>query len=153
MPAQEPSDFKAPASLLRNCWPKGGCRSEVPCLWLEVSQTIVSRMISGARPVDAQMAIKLSDVLGEPPERFLMLQKSIDFSEGGVSHAPRSDTIREGNALREPTYKRNDQAWMVEGRKNKDVEGVAKRELKKFLQAYTSLTRLKSCRMPLAKPW
>lgn len=131
MPTQQNSDFKTPGQLIEKLLAERDWDQKFLAYWLEVSQTIVSRMISGARPVDAEMAIKLSDVLGEPAEHFLTLQKSIELARAELV-TPRDPTRSAKASLfgNLPINEMIKRGWLkVES--TKDVEGVS-RELKRF---------------------
>ena len=58
---------------------------------LGVDETGVNKIVSGKRPVDAEMALALGDVFAEAPERFLDLQKTYDLAKARITARPDPD--------------------------------------------------------------
>jgi len=131
VPAQHFSDYKTPGQYIEKLLIERGWDQKFLAYWLNVSQTIVSRMMSGARPVDAQMALGLSEVFGEPAEHFLMLQQSFELAKAKL--VTPQDPTRAAKATlfgNLPISEMIKRGWLkVESAK--DVEGVA-RELERF---------------------
>jgi HTH-type transcriptional regulator/antitoxin HigA len=124
-------DFKTPGQLIEKLLVERGWDQKFLAYWLGVSETVVSRMMSGARLIDARMAIKLSNVFGEPPEQFLMLQQSFELAKAKLltpqdpSHTAKATLF--GNLPINEMIKRG---WL-KAESATDVEGVA-RELERF---------------------
>src|SRR6266849_47013 len=127
----ETTEFRTPGQLIESLLADRGWEQKFLAHWLGVSETIVSRTVNGVRPVDAQMALKLSEVFGVPPERFLMLQQSIALEKAKLitpldpSRAAKATLF--GSLPISEMIKRG---WL-KVKSAKDVEGVA-RELEKF---------------------
>jgi HTH-type transcriptional regulator / antitoxin HigA len=129
--AAEQADYRTPGQLIESLLVDRGWDQKFLAYWLGVSETIVSRTMSGARPVDAQMALNLSDVFGVPPERFLMLQQSIALEKAKLITP--SDPTRAAKATlfgSLPISEMIKRGWL-KVKSAKDVEGVSG-ELKKF---------------------
>jgi len=125
------TEFRTPGQLIESLLADRGWEQKFLAHWLGVSETIVSRTVNGVRPVDAQMALKLSEVFGVPPERFLMLQQSI-----ALEKAKLITPLDPGRAAKAmlfgslPISEMIKRGWL-KVKSAKDVEGVA-RELEKF---------------------
>lgn len=85
-------DFLTPGQLISALMAERGWTNRVLSVVLDIDETVVSRLLSGKRPLDATLAIVLEDVFGTPAERFLDLQKSFDLAQARL--ASRSDPNR-----------------------------------------------------------
>ncbi|HXQ36722.1 MAG TPA: HigA family addiction module antitoxin, partial [Anaerolineales bacterium] len=81
-------DYRIPGQLINKLLAERDWDQRFLAYWLGVSDAIVSRVISGARAVDAEMALKLSDVFGIPAERFLSLQQTYDLNKAKLINTP-----------------------------------------------------------------
>lgn len=127
----ETTDFRTPGQFIEKLLAERDWDQKFLAYWLGVSETVVSRMVGGTRPVDAEMALKLGEVLGVKPERFLILQQSYDLAKAKLVTSPDPDRAAKatlfGNLPISEMIKRR---WLsVES--VKDVAGV-ERELKRF---------------------
>lgn len=129
MPAE--THFRTPGQLIEKLLAERNWDQKFLAQWLGVSESIVSRTMTGVRPVDAEMALNLSGVFGVPAEHFLMLQQSIALEKAKLITPP--DPTRAAKASLFGSLPINEmikRGWLkVESAK--DIEGVA-RELKKF---------------------
>lgn len=84
----EETPFRTPGQLVQSLLDERGWTKVVLAAVLGVSPTIVQRIIGGQRPVDAKVAIALSEVFGEPAERFMELQASYDLARAQIELIP-----------------------------------------------------------------
>jgi HTH-type transcriptional regulator/antitoxin HigA len=127
----EQADFRTPGQLIEKLLEERGWDQRFLAFWLKVSETIVSRMIGGHRAVDAEMALKLSNVFGVPAEPFLSLQQAYDLKKAELVSVPDPDLAARaalfGNLPLSDMIKRG---WL-KANSVKDVKAV-ERELKRF---------------------
>jgi HTH-type transcriptional regulator/antitoxin HigA len=74
------NDYRTPGQLVEALLIERGFDKQVLAAVLGVDNAIVSRIISGKKRVDAELAIALSEVLETPPERFMDLQQAYDLA-------------------------------------------------------------------------
>src|SRR5688572_17922968 len=84
----EENPYRTPGQLIQALLDERGWTKAVLAAVLGVSGTVVSRIISGQRPVDAQTAIALSEVFGIPAERFIALQGAYDLARAEIEVVP-----------------------------------------------------------------
>lgn len=72
------------AELLR----ERGWTNRVLAMVLDISDPIVSKMVSDKRPVDAAMALSLEEVFGVPAQRFVELQSRYDLAKARIESRP-----------------------------------------------------------------
>lgn len=134
MPVEQ-ADFRTPGQLIERLLAERDWDQRFLAFWLDVSETIVSRMIGGTRAVGAEMALKLSDVFGVPAERFLSLQQAYDLNKAKLVNVPDPDLAAKaelfGNLPLSDMIKRG---W-IKADSVKDVKAV-ERELKRFFGAH-----------------
>lgn len=80
--------YRTPGQLIEALLQARGWSQRVLAIVLGVSESVVNRLISNKRPVDADLALILEDLLGEPAERFLDLQKSFDLATARIAVRP-----------------------------------------------------------------
>jgi HTH-type transcriptional regulator/antitoxin HigA len=73
-------DPLTPGQLVNDLLEERGWSQRVLAVILGVEETIVNKIVSGKRPVDAPMAIVLGEAFGVEPERFLGLQQAYDLA-------------------------------------------------------------------------
>lgn len=131
----EQADFRTPGQLIQKLLEERGWDQRFLAFWLKVSETIVSRMVGGRRAVDAEMALKLSNVFGVPAEPFLSLQQAYDLKKAELVSVPDPDLAARaalfGNLPLGDMIKRG---W-IKANSVKDVKAV-ERELKRFFGAH-----------------
>lgn len=105
------TEAKTPGQLLKALLDERGWTQAVLAAVLDVDPAVVVRMVKDTRPIEASMALKLSDVFGVPAEVFFDLQKNYQlgvarFAEQHdpalktrvelFSHLPVSDMMKRG---------------------------------------------------------
>ena len=125
------ADFRTPGQLIEKLLAERDWEQKFLAYWLGVSETIVSRMVAGSRPVNAEMALALGEIFGIEPERFLRLQQAYDLGKARlVTPEDPSRAIRANLFGNLPVTAMIKRGWLnVDS--IKDVSGV-ERELKKF---------------------
>jgi HTH-type transcriptional regulator/antitoxin HigA len=71
------------ALLIRNDWSQ-----RTLAIVLDIDETALNKVITGKRPVTAELALMLEDVFGEPAGRFLDLQKEYDLARARLVARP-----------------------------------------------------------------
>jgi HTH-type transcriptional regulator / antitoxin HigA len=87
MPVEE-NDFRTPGQLIRALLKDRGWSQEVLALVLGVNQSVVARLATDKRPVDAARALALAEVFDIPAERFLDLQRNLDLAQARIVNRP-----------------------------------------------------------------
>lgn len=82
------SEYKTPGQLIAALLKERRWSNRVLALVLGVKDPVVSKMVSGKRPVDAGMAVLLEEVFGVPAERFANLQSSYDLAKARIEVQP-----------------------------------------------------------------
>ncbi len=120
-----------PGQLVKDLLDERGWTQRVLAVILGVEETVVNKIISGRRPVDAPMAILLGEAFGIDAEQFLDLQKSYDLALARLVVRPDPDRNTRAqlfNAL--PIAEMIKRGWLrVDS--IKDVPGI-ERALTKF---------------------
>lgn len=81
-------DFKTPGQLISALLKERGWSQTVLAIVLGLTQSTVQRLVSGKRPVDAELALSLSEVFGVPAEEFIALQQSYDLAKARLEARP-----------------------------------------------------------------
>lgn len=84
----ETTTYRTPGQLLETLLAERGWTQRVLAVVLGCDETGINRIVSGKRPLDAQMAIALGDVFGIEAERLLDLQKSYDLAQARIVARP-----------------------------------------------------------------
>lgn len=82
------TDPRTPGQLIAELLRERGWTNRVLAMVLDVSDPIVSKMVSDKRPVDAAMALSLEEVFGVPAQRFVDLQSSYDLAKARIESRP-----------------------------------------------------------------
>ena len=85
MPDQE---YRTPGQLIQALLDARGWTQRILAIILEVDESGLNKLIAGKRPIDAQLALHLSDVFGVSAERFLQLQKEYDLAQARIVNRP-----------------------------------------------------------------
>ncbi len=80
--------FRTSGQLLDSLLKEKGWTNRVLAVVLGIDENVVSRLISGKRPIDAETAVVLEEVFQVPAERFLDLQKRFDLAMARISVQP-----------------------------------------------------------------
>jgi len=73
--------YRTPAQLIEERLRERGWTQRVLALILALDETTVSKILSGKKPVDAELALTLHAVLDIDPEQLLQLQKSYELAK------------------------------------------------------------------------
>ena len=87
----EKNNFKTPGQLIKALLKSREWTQRVLAIILRVDETGLNHIISGKRPVTADMAIMLGEVFNIPPEDFLDLQKKYDLAKALITAQPDPD--------------------------------------------------------------
>lgn len=82
------ADYRTPGQLIEALLEERGWDRQVLAVLLGIERSGVSKLLSGMKRVDAQTALALGEVFGEPPERFLELQQSYDLAAARILVRP-----------------------------------------------------------------
>lgn len=75
---------RTPGQLIQELLDERGWTKRVLAVVLKTDETGLNKIISGKRPLDAETALALSEILGVPAERFLELQKSYELAQARI---------------------------------------------------------------------
>ena len=87
---------RTPGQLIQELLDTRGWTQRVLAIVLAADETGINKIISGKRPVDAELALSLGELFSVPAERFLELQKSYDLARARI--VSRSDPGRKNRA-------------------------------------------------------
>ena len=79
---------KTPGQLIEDLLQSHGWTKRVLAIVLGLHESTVNKVISGDRPVDAELSLALGEVFGVPAERFLDLQTSYDLVQARFLQRP-----------------------------------------------------------------
>ena len=82
------TDFRTPGQLVEALLEERDWTQQVLALVLGVDRSVVNKIVSGRKRVDAEMAIALNEVFGVSAERFLDLQKLYDLAKAQIVTRP-----------------------------------------------------------------
>ena len=83
-----PTNFKTPGQLIECLLAERGWTKKVLGIVLEMDEAGLSRIISGKRPLSAELAVALEDVFEVPAESFMALQKSFELAQARIAAQP-----------------------------------------------------------------
>ncbi len=107
------NDFRTPGQLIRHLLESRGWDQSVLALVVGADRTFVNKVISGARAVDAKLAIALSEAFGVEPERFLELQKTYELDLAKSEAVPDSGRINRADLFtRLPVAEMIKRGWL-----------------------------------------
>lgn len=90
------SEFKIPGQLIQHLLNERAWTQRILSIVLDADETGINKIIAGKRPVDAKMALALSELFNVEPERFLELQQAYDLAQARFLSQP--DPARENRA-------------------------------------------------------
>ncbi len=79
-------EFKTPGNLLNHLLTEHGWPQRVLAKVMGVSDSYVSKIVTGTKPVSAAVALQLEDALGVSADDFLALQRAADLREARAAH-------------------------------------------------------------------
>jgi HTH-type transcriptional regulator/antitoxin HigA len=77
----ETTQYRTPGQLIQVLLESRGWTQRVLAVVLKADETQIGKIIAGKRPLDAEMALVLSGIFGEPAETFLELQKKYELAQ------------------------------------------------------------------------
>ena len=83
-----PSTYPTPGQLIRALLEERGWTQRLLSIVLGVDETLVNKITTNKRPVDASTAIMLGEAFSVPPEWFLDRQKSYDLAMARITTRP-----------------------------------------------------------------
>lgn len=84
----EADGHRTPGQLIETLLAERGWSQRVLAIVLGIGETIVNKLVSDRRPVDAELALQLAEVFGVPAERFLELQKEYELAQARIVSRP-----------------------------------------------------------------
>lgn len=78
------ADCKTPAQLIGDHLLRKGWNQRVLALVLGVRESVISRVLSGAKPIDAELALTLQAVLGVSAQKLLQLQQEYELARAQI---------------------------------------------------------------------
>lgn len=125
--------YPTPGKFVEKLLAERDWSKEFLALILGVSATIVSRMIAGTRPIDAEMALNLGEVFGIEPELFLRLQQSYDLAMARIVTKPNPERATRASLFGHLPVKEMIRRGWLNVESIKDVPTVEK-ELMRFFR-------------------
>src|ERR1017187_7587071 len=80
--------YSTPGQLIQDQLDRRGWSRRILAIILRADETGINRLISGKRPVDAEMAIRLGETFNIRPEHFLALQRRYDLAQARLVTRP-----------------------------------------------------------------
>ena len=118
--------YRSPGQLIEDLLTKNGWTKRVLSLIIGINETTVSKIISGKRSVDAELAIDLSDVFNVEAEVFLNLQKNYDLAQAKLLKRPDQSKANRATLYGElPITDMIKRGW-IEAENVKDISSVEK---------------------------
>lgn len=74
------TDYKTPGQLIQSLLDSRGWTQRVLAIVLDIDESGLNKILAGKRPINAELALSLSEVFEVPPEKFLQLQKDYDLA-------------------------------------------------------------------------
>lgn len=81
-------DFKTPGQLVKHFLEERGWSQQSLAIVLDIDQTGLNKLITGKRPITAELALLLSEVFDVEAERFLDLQKTYELAQARIVSRP-----------------------------------------------------------------
>lgn len=81
-------DFKTPGQLLSHLIEIRGWNQRVVAIILGIGESVINKIISGHRSVDAEMAVKFESIFNVDANVFLELQKVYDLAKARITAQP-----------------------------------------------------------------
>ncbi len=82
------TDLRTPGQLVKRLLDERGWSKRVLAIVLGVDESIVNKIVSDRRAVNAEMALTLGEAFGVDPERFMGLQKSYELAKARITVQP-----------------------------------------------------------------
>ena len=81
-------DFRTPSQLIEALLKERGWNNRLLSVVLGIDENAVSRIVTGKRAIDAELAVTLEEVFSIKAERFLAIQQSYDLAKARISLRP-----------------------------------------------------------------
>jgi HTH-type transcriptional regulator/antitoxin HigA len=91
--------FRSPGQLIQATLEAKGWTQRVLALVLDVHETSINKVISDRKPLTAELALELGEVLQLEPERLLHLQKAYDLAKARIKARPDPGRNRRAHLL------------------------------------------------------
>lgn len=88
MEYKDTADYRTPGQLINAALTAKGWNQRVLAIVLGVDETGINRLVSDKRPVTAELAVVLEEILGVPAEQLLALQKEYDLKKARITVMP-----------------------------------------------------------------
>lgn len=85
------TQYRTPGHLIEDLLAARGWTQAVLAAVLGIDRTGINKLVKGARPIDAEMALRLSEIFGLEAEQFLELQKAYDLARARIEFRPDPD--------------------------------------------------------------
>src|SRR5690242_12089618 len=85
------NDFRTPGQLIESLLERRGWTKRTLAVVLGIGESSVAKIAAGKQDIDAELALVLEEVFGEPAERFLSLQKEFDLARARIVVKPDPD--------------------------------------------------------------
>jgi HTH-type transcriptional regulator/antitoxin HigA len=82
------TDFNTPGQYIKELVVSRGWTQRVLAIILGVNETGLNHVITGMRPITAEMAIQVGEIFDIPPEEFLELQQKYDLAQARILTRP-----------------------------------------------------------------
>ncbi|MCX5721854.1 MAG: ImmA/IrrE family metallo-endopeptidase [Nitrospirae bacterium] len=82
------NNYRTPGQLIEELLILRGWSKRVLAIVLGIDETVISKIISGKKAVDADFALLVGDVFSTPAEKFLELQKVYDLAQARIIARP-----------------------------------------------------------------
>src|SRR6185369_4070713 len=92
----EQTPYRTPGQFIQALLESRGWTQKVLAIVLGVDETVINKIITGKRSLDADLALAMSDLFSVPAEQLLDLQKSYDLAQARL--VSRSDPGRANRA-------------------------------------------------------
>jgi HTH-type transcriptional regulator/antitoxin HigA len=132
-----PSEYPTPGQYIQALLAQRGWSQRVLAIVLDMDETGINRLVADKRPVDAQTALLLGEVLGVRPEKFLQLQRRFDLRKARIMARPDPQRTTRANIFGElPIAEMIKRGWLQDVDDVRDVPNV-EIALKRFFGANT----------------
>jgi HTH-type transcriptional regulator/antitoxin HigA len=81
-------EFRTPGQLIKHLLDERGWSQQSLAVVLDIDQTGLNKVITGKRPITAELALLLHEVFAVEPEHFLALQQSYELAQAKITTRP-----------------------------------------------------------------
>lgn len=82
------SQYRTPGQLIEELLTARGWTKRALSIVLDMDETVVNKLISGKKPIDARTALQVAEIFSIPPDQLLDLQKSYDLAHARITARP-----------------------------------------------------------------